>query len=112
MRQLLIDDFRTFDMIDSDGRYARPHEGAEREHALTFSDGIGLLDWGGPWDLLYLDHDLESEDPKETGCGIMCWLEQHQNPRQMPKEIVFVTDNPVGREAMQRVLDSIRARSR
>ena len=108
MRQLLIDDFRTWEMIDGDGRYARPHEGAERMQARTFDEGIMLLRDEGPWDMLYLDHDLGAFDSFKTGYGIMCFLEEH--PEKLPVEIIFVTDNPVGREAMVAALNSIRRR--
>lgn len=61
MRVLLIDDLRE---IKAD-RVAR-----------TFEDGIKALAEEGPWDILYLDHDLGDENPKHTGYGVMCFLEE------------------------------------
>lgn len=48
------------------------------------------------WDMVYLDHDLGGE---QTGYDIMCWLEA--NPVYLPKEIVIITSNPVGRQRME-----------
>lgn len=90
MRYLLIDDMRKMNV----DRTARSYE-----------DGICALLQEGPWDVLYLDHDLGDEDPKKTGYGIMCWLETY--PEYLPKKIVFVTSNPVGRVNMQRVKDKL-----
>jgi hypothetical protein len=93
-RTLLIDDMRN---IPAD-RIAR-----------TFDDGIEALTNGGPWDTLFLDHDLGEEDPKKTGYGIICFLEENQN--LLPKEIVLVTSNPVGRQKMQMVIDRLYGRN-
>ena len=88
MRTLLIDDIREFNV----NRIAR-----------SYDDGVCALLQEGPWDVLYLDHDLGDEDPAKTGYGIMCWFEQH--PEYLPKKIEFVTGNQVGRVNMQRVKD-------
>jgi len=66
------------------------------------------------WDLLLLDHDLNSfEDPKDghsekTGYHIMLFLEEF--PEYLPKEIILVTSNPVGRVRMQQAIDSLKKR--
>jgi len=86
MKILLIDDFR--ENIHAD------------KIARTFEQGIECLK-NEYWDLLLLDHDLCDEDPRKTGYGIMCWLEQNQN--HLPGRIEFVTANPVGRKNMERV---------
>lgn len=62
----------------------------------------------GPWDLLLLDHDLNSYDEsgKEfTGYDIVCFLEYSINSR--PKDIKLVTSNPVGRSRMEVVLKKL-----
>ena len=85
-RSLLIDDQRTI-YVD---RVAR-----------TFVDGIKALTEEGPWDVLYLDHDLGEE---KTGYDILTWLEQNMDKR--PGKIVLVTSNIVGRDRMALALCS------
>lgn len=89
MKTILIDDIRN---LPAD-RVAR-----------TFEDGIEALKNEGPWDLLLLDHDLGQEDGKD-GTGIVNWLEENKN--LMPKEVIIVSSNPVGRNRMRLVLDKI-----
>lgn len=91
MRILVIDDLRTFETAEVTAR--------------DYKSGIAMLQMHGPWDALYLDHDLGEE---KTGYDVMCWLEEH--PEFMPKEIKFVTDNPVGRQKMEAALVAIRER--
>ena len=98
MRSLLIDDCRRLNV---------------NIIAQNYFDGIWELEHHGPWDKLYLDHDLSNDDEsycKEhrrymTGYDIMCWLEEH--PEHLPVEIVLVTDNPVGRDKMKQVIDNL-----
>ena len=85
MKTLLIDDQRTLEV-----------DRIER----TFEGGIAALA-EQRWEILYLDHDLSDSDPKKTGYGIMCWLEQ--NTQHLPGEIIFVTSNPSGRQYMELV---------
>ena len=89
MKTLLIDDLRNIsaDVV-----------------ARTFDAGIDALK-NGPYDVLYLDHDLGDEDPAKTGYGIMCFIEA--NPQYKPNSIVLVTSNPVGRKNMQVVIDKL-----
>lgn len=90
MKTLLIDDMRDI-KVD---RIAR-----------TYDDGIQALTNEGPWDILYLDHDLGEEDPKKTGYGIINFLEA--NPDKLPGKIELVTSNPVGRKQMQTVIERL-----
>lgn len=92
MRCLLIDDIRTPDMVSLE---------EDVQIARTYDQGIECLREGN-WDILYLDHDLGDPDERKTGYGIMCFLEQ--NIDLLPKEIVLVTANPVGRKNMQAVI--------
>lgn len=78
--------------------------------ARTYWTGIDALKLMGTWDLLLLDHDLNSfstdDDLKEfTGYHIMVFLEE--NPQYLPKEIRLVTSNPAGRIRMQSVIDKL-----
>lgn len=78
----------------------------------TFEEGIDALKIQGPFDILYLDHDLGQEtlyqneySNDRTGYTIMCFLEEYS--QYLPKDIIFVTSNPVGRKRMQVVKDRI-----
>lgn len=90
MKTLLIDDLRDIkaDVV-----------------ARTYDEGINALQNLGPFDVLFLDHDLGEADPAATGYGIMNFLEA--NPELLPKKIVLVTSNPVGRQNMQVVIDRL-----
>lgn len=90
MKTLLIDDMRDIqtDVI-----------------ARTYDEGIEALQTKGPFDKLYLDHDLGEDDPRKTGYGIMNFLEA--NPKFLPGKIILVTSNPVGRQQMQVVIDKL-----
>lgn len=78
--------------------------------ARTYWTGIDALKLMGPWDLLLLDHDLNSFDAVDssleyTGYSIMCFLEG--NPEYCPARIEIVSSNPVGRKRMQMVIDKL-----
>ena len=88
MRILVIDDLRTFEVAET--------------HARNYDDGIDQLANNGPWDSLYLDHDL-GDGP--SGYNVLCWLELH--PNFLPGEIVLVTANPVGRDRMRQVIEKL-----
>jgi len=102
MKILLIDDLRTNEFIEA-------NYGAKVTHvARTFSEGINALKFEGPFDLLLLDHDLASFDEEGnelTGYKVMLFLEE--NTHLLPKEIVLVTSNPVGRAKMKTVIDKL-----
>jgi hypothetical protein len=105
MRTLLIDDMRE---IEAD------------VIARTFEAGIKALKLLGPFETLYLDHDLGEVDETSgseswvtvdgqklpmNGYGIMCFLEA--NPHLLPEKITIVSSNPVGRKNMQIVIDKL-----
>lgn len=89
IKTLLIDDVRNIEAT---------------KIARTFDEGISALK-EEVWDILYLDHDLAEEDPKKTGYGIMCFLEE--NKQYLPKEIILVTSNPVGRKQMEVIINKL-----
>jgi hypothetical protein len=98
MKTLLIDDMRDIkaDVI-----------------ARTYNEGIKALKSQGPFDILYLDHDLASYDEygrEKTGYDIMCFLEV--NLRYLPASIVVVSSNPVGRRNMEVVIDKLYGRKK
>ncbi len=86
MKTLTIDDCRNFD-----GMIARNYE-----------MGILALEKAGPWDLLYIDHDLGLG---KSGYDVMCWLEK--NPQYAPKKIICVSSNPPGRKRIEFVIKKI-----
>jgi hypothetical protein len=74
--------------------------------ARTYVDGIAALTHLGPWDELYLDHDLNAirgclhptTGREMTGYDVVCFLEE--NPQLRPKIVKLVTSNPSGRIKM------------
>jgi len=99
MKTLLIDDLRNEAFI------SQTYGIEVTEVARTYTDGVNAL-VTKQWDLLLLDHDLNSyvDGVEKTGYDIIVFLEN--NPQYMPKEIFLVTANPVGRARMQFVIDS------
>ena len=101
MKTLLIDDERSVEFVN--------HKWSVQvtDVARTFAEGINTLK-AGEIDTLLLDHDLAcfDEDGNElTGYKIMLFLEEH--PEYLPKRILLVTSNPVGRAKMQTVIDKL-----
>lgn len=74
--------------------------------AKSYTEGIKALQEGG-WDILLLDHDLNSypDGQEKTGTDIMKFLEA--NPALLPQSIKFVTMNPGGRQRMEGILHDI-----
>lgn len=74
--------------------------------AKSYDEGIRALQEGG-WDVLLLDHDLNSypDGVEKTGSDIMKFLQENQN--LLPQSIIFVTMNPGGRRRMQGILHDI-----
>lgn len=61
-------------------------------------------------DTLYIDHDLGTEDPNQTGYDVLTWMEQrrHLDPKyELPGKIVIVSDNPAGRQRMELVIEKL-----
>ena len=72
--------------------------------ARTYDMGIAALQYCGPWDTLYLDHDLgepfyDEIGRRRNGVDVMKWI--LENPQFAPKEIVCVSANPVGRKNIE-----------
>jgi len=93
-RMLLIDDVRNFN-VDAIAR--------------TYDEGKRQLLLGGPWDVVYLDHDLGdrgswSEDHRRhmTGLDILNWLEGEKH--LLPKKLTVVTDNAAARAKMEDIV--------
>ena len=105
MRILLIDDMRD---IDSQVRKYLNVESWTGVVERTYDSGISALKELGPWDILFLDHDLASFDEggrEKTGYDVICFLEA--NSEFLPKKIIIVSANPVGRQKMQTVIDRL-----
>lgn len=86
IRTLLIDDVRNIDAT---------------KVCRTYDEGIEALRTE-EWETLYLDHDLGDPDPKKTGYGIACFIEE--NPSHRPYRIQLVSQNPVGRANIIRAI--------
>lgn len=100
MKVLLIDDQR-------EAAHIKSMYGIDvTEVARTYDEGVTALQKGG-WDVLLLDHDLNSypNGVEKTGTDIMQFLQQ--NPQLLPHTITFVTMNPGGRERMRAILGDI-----
>lgn len=68
---------------------------------------INALMEEGPWDLLFLDHDLGEEadvDLCGSGYDVACWLEQH--PEKLPHVVALHSMNYWGRQMMQQAVPS------
>ena len=79
--------------------------------ARNYWSGILALEKLGPWDLVFLDHDLNTfyPDGKElTGYDIVKFLEQ--NPHLLPADVQLVSSNPPGRARMGQVLSKLYGR--
>lgn len=101
MKTLLIDDLRDVEFVDKNWGVS------VTDVARTFAEGINALKVGDI-DTLLLDHDLacfDEEGNELTGYKIMLFLEEH--PEYLPRKIVLVTSNPVGRAKMQTVIDKL-----
>lgn len=97
MRILLIDDIREFGLQVIPPKLLIGEPAHELVVARTFEEGIAKLKEGS-WDILYLDHDLGTEEYGKDGYGVMKFIEEF--PQYLPKDICFVTSNPVGRKNM------------
>ena len=106
MKILLIDDLRDLDYV-IDKYLGKSITGTIGYIARTYEQGIEALKTTGPFDLLFLDHDLASfeGDREKTGYDVVCFLEA--NSELLPRKTILVTSNPVGRQKMQTVLDKL-----
>jgi hypothetical protein len=101
MKTLLIDDLRDVEFVNQTWNVK------VTDVARTFAEGIQAIKEGNIETLL-LDHDLacfDDEGNELTGYKIMLFLEE--NPEYLPKRIILVTSNPVGRSKMQTVVDKL-----
>jgi hypothetical protein len=108
-RYLLIDDERGYLHIQQQHvrMYGRLNDMSELRICRSFHGGMEALKEGN-WDCLYLDHDLHSYDAdgrERTGTDVMNFLEQ--NPQFLPKRIICVSANPVGRKRIETIIQKI-----
>jgi CheY-like chemotaxis protein len=99
MKCLLIDDCRSPESVGADSKNTKV--------CFHYQQGIEALQQGGPWDILYLDHDLGEEIDK-TGYNIVCFLEE--NPDLIPAKIQIVSSNSVGRQNITRAVEAMQRR--
>jgi CheY-like chemotaxis protein len=80
--------------------FAKRLDGTDFTIVFTAEDCISLLEQQ-KWDILFLDHDLDIEQPiinPGTGYEVACWLESH--PDYKPDSIVIHSLNPIGASKM------------
>lgn len=78
--------------------------------ARTYQEGMDCLFKMGPWDELWIDHDLASYDNKgreKTGYDILSSLEALW-PVHRVDVIVLLTDNASGRPRMIQVIEKLK----
>jgi len=87
--------------------------------ARNYWEGMKMLKLMGPWDVLLIDHDLNSfENPadgktEKTGYDIMLFLEEMAvdgRVEYIPSEIICVSSNPAGRKNIEAAVNSINKR--
>lgn len=87
-----------------DGRWIcgdRVHNADELRPAIII-DETGAIPNVKTQDLDFLCHYLGSENPKETGYEILCFLEEH--PKLLPRMICITSRNPSGVQKMEGML--------
>jgi hypothetical protein len=105
-RALVIDDIRNEDHIGLDTL----HPTQDILIARNYEMGKQALTHLGPWDILYLDHDLGEG---KNGYQIIEWLEEqlfNNNLNFLPKELIVISSNPVGIEKINKGWQAIQAR--
>lgn len=103
-RILLIDDARSLEQVHKH----QSNDSYIASIARDYFEGIRLLREEGPWDVLYLDHDLASfiEGKEKTGYDVICWLEE--NTEYLPLNGIYcVSSNPVGRQRIEQVIKKL-----
>ena len=74
---------------------------------FTAHEAISLLEAGGVVEIS-LDHDLGDDERHGTGYTVACWIEEAVATRGFePPTIKIHSANSVGRERMQRAIESI-----
>lgn len=106
-RILIVDDIRSEEHIAGlDIPRYDPSDPLEPKDSVliarTYTLGIQALQLMGPWDVLYLDHDLSCPglvEAEKTGYHVACWIEEqvhNQNLHLVPKNIICISSNPAG----------------
>lgn len=102
MRLLFLDDDQT--RIDQFYEWTRGHD---LTVVMNAEDAIFVLSRDEPFDLIFLDHDLEDmhytpqgyqERPETTGDAVAQWLVA--NPEKRPKRAIVHSWNPDGAQRM------------
>lgn len=75
--------------------------------ARTFEEGMDAIENKGPWDLVLLDHDLGTKDPKKTGYDILCHVRDNMPIEKWPVEFKLISMNPAGMKRMNYVLGDL-----
>lgn len=80
--------------------------GTSQSLVTTSKDCIDKLEQEGPWDIIFLDHDLGGkvfvESGEDTGWEVAKWISD--NPEHEPKRIIIHSFNSAGATNMKRLL--------
>ena len=101
--------YRILILEDDEGRiikFRRKFIGHHIEIYDTDSEIMQKLEYNGPWDYLFLDHDLGlSSANYDPGDGYQVAKFLYRNPHYKPRiAIVIHSMNPSGAEAMKKIL--------
>lgn len=107
MRILILDD-----MDVRHSGFAKVFADLDRTHVYFFSDTIDALNTKGPFDVVYLDHDLgdfrvaekNEYDRPYTGHDVALYIARVLDPDKRPGRVVVHSWNPDGARAMRQVL--------
>ena len=88
-------------------QFAKKYIGEELVHVTVAAEAINYLQYGNPFDYIFLDHDLGGmqmvESGEKTGYEVAEWLSN--NPEYKPHmSVILHSLNPVGRKNMCNVL--------
>jgi CheY-like chemotaxis protein len=103
-RVLFLDDSRErHDFVDALFRQVGG-EGCSVRHCYRAADAVNALASEGPFDCVFLDHDLEQADPDETGMAVAAYIADHLPRDRAPGEVVVHSWNPTGALRMEQAL--------
>jgi len=104
MKLLILDDDETRHKL-----FTQKYMNHERTHVRTAKVCIKELQENGPWDYVFLDHDLGGRqwvdsNEEETGYQVALWLSE--NEELQPRKIIIHSFNPIGAGKMKQLLPS------
>jgi hypothetical protein len=117
MRLLILDDNKT-----RHTQFARKFFNHELMHVRKYSEVVSALQSKGPWDVVFLDHDLAdfgdgeyrheasmygSSRHEYTGVDVACFISRQLSEEKRPPRIVVHSWNPDGARTMAGILQQV-----